>query len=108
NGLPGAWMPRCNVIPADAGIQIRGTAWIPACAGMTTTLRTPFVDTLVYITDLDEALQTRRQTEAKSDKLSVTVDRKKTTHCIPTHGAHSPGDHTMPGYARAPRTGLQS
>ncbi len=50
NALPGSWMYRCNVIPAYAGIQIRGTAWIPACAGMTTTLRTPYVDTREYIT----------------------------------------------------------
>jgi len=28
----------------------QGTAWILACAGMTTTLRTPYVDILEYIT----------------------------------------------------------
>ena len=39
-----------NVIPAYAGIQIRGAAWIPACAGMTTTLRAQYVDTPEYIT----------------------------------------------------------
>ena len=50
NALPGAWIERCNVIPAYAGIQIRGAAWIPAYAGMTTTLRVPYVDTPEYIT----------------------------------------------------------
>src|SRR5262249_16539990 len=39
-----------TVIPADAGIQTRGTAWILACVGMTTTLQTPYVDILEYIT----------------------------------------------------------
>jgi hypothetical protein len=29
------WMQRWNVIPAPAGIQHTGTAWIPAYAGMT-------------------------------------------------------------------------
>ncbi|MGH9877555.1 MAG: hypothetical protein ACRD5H_07945 [Nitrososphaerales archaeon] len=43
-------MYRGNVIPAYAGIQSRGAAWIPACAGMTTTLRAPYVDTPEYIT----------------------------------------------------------
>jgi len=28
-----------TVIPAQAGIQHRGTSWIPACAGMTTELQ---------------------------------------------------------------------
>jgi hypothetical protein len=50
NALPWAWMDRGHVIPAYAGIQIRGTAWIPACAGMTTTRRAPYIGTLEYIT----------------------------------------------------------
>jgi hypothetical protein len=50
NALPCAWTYRGNVIPAYAGIQIRGAAWIPACAGMTTMLRAPYVDTFEYIT----------------------------------------------------------
>ena len=32
------------------GSRAEGTAWIPACAGMTTTLRALYVDTLEYIT----------------------------------------------------------
>jgi hypothetical protein len=37
-------MSRGNVIPAYAGIQIPGTAWIPACAGMTIALCVRYVN----------------------------------------------------------------
>ena len=38
------WMSRCNVIPAYAGIQLPGTFWIPACAGMTIALHVRYVN----------------------------------------------------------------
>ena len=44
NTRPWAWMSRGHVIPAYAGIQIRGTTWIPAYVGMTTTRHAPSVD----------------------------------------------------------------
>lgn len=44
------WTLRGNVIPAYAGIQRAGTSWIPACAGMTMTLRTQYVNAPEYIT----------------------------------------------------------
>ena len=50
NAKPWAGMFRGHVIPADTGIQLWGTAWMPACAGMTTTQRAPSVDILEYIT----------------------------------------------------------
>jgi hypothetical protein len=49
-GLEAQWMPRGNVIPAYAGIQSRGADWIPACAGMTTTLGARYISTPEYIT----------------------------------------------------------
>src|SRR5262245_44498766 len=43
HAMQGALRHRGDVIPAYAGIQIRGAAWIPACARMTTTHRWPFM-----------------------------------------------------------------
>ena len=43
-------MPRGNVIPAYAGLQRARTSWMPACAGMTIALRTPYVNTPECIT----------------------------------------------------------
>jgi hypothetical protein len=53
-GLEAQWRPRGNVIPAFAEIQNRGADWIPACAGMTTTLRARSISTPEYITTLGE------------------------------------------------------